>query len=162
MRVLLLTPLHESSEHIAMNLMTKCWHTVLAEEQGYDALSVPNYADYLLQTGIAPNFEASIFMALREIIDWAEVRSNCIVIGNAPKKVPFDIILGVNINHEEGVPLVDLQVEKLKELYGDDPDLGPLINDLYSVDDAEYHAGGSIDQIVELVVNLCQAKKASS
>lgn len=158
MKALLLTPLHESSEHIAMNLMVALGHGRLADLQDFEVLSVPNYADYLHSVGLAPSFEASVFMALSTVRDFADAHKNCIIIGNCDKSVAFDVILGININHEEGVKLPDLQVQKLKELYGNDMDLGPIINNLYCSDDAEYSAGGTVEQIVKLVEDLCQAK----
>lgn len=156
MRLLLLMPLHESSEHVAMKLMVGFGHS----ELGAEALSVPSYADYLKSVGLAPNFETSVIMALSTVRDFAEAHENCVIIGNCSKAVPFDVILGVNLNHEEGVPLPDLQVAKLQELYGDDPDLGRFVNNLYKSSDAEYYAGGTVEQIIELAVNLCQAKNA--
>lgn len=152
MKALLILPLHESSEYIAMNLM------VGLSKKGYETLSVPSYANYLKEVGLAKNFEQSVFMALTTAKDFAVSAPNTIVIGNCDKSIAFDVILNVNINHEEGVPLVDLQLAKLRELYGADPDLGPIINHLYKVEDAEYAVGGTVEQIVELVSNLCKAK----
>lgn len=152
MKALLLLPLHESSEYIAMNLM------VALSKKGYDALSVPSYANYLKEVGLAKNFEQSVLLALTTAKDFAINNPNPVIIGNCDKSVAFDIVLSININHEEGVPLVDLQVAKLRELYGADPDLGPIINHLYNVEDAEYTAGGTVEQIAELVSNLCKAK----
>lgn len=152
MKALLLLPLHESSEYIAMNLM------VALSKKGFDTLSVPSYANYLKEVGLVQNFEQSIFMALTTAKDSALNTPDTIIIGNCDKAVAFDIILNININHEEGVPLVDLQIAKLRELYGADPDLGPIINHLYSVEDAEYAVGGTVEQIAELVSNLCKTK----
>ena len=152
MKALLLMPLHESSEYAAMNLMVELG------KRGYEALSVPSYANYLKEVGLAHNFEQSIFMALVTAEDWARNTPDCIVIGNCIKKVPFDVILNINVYHEEGEPLQDLQVAKLQELYGNDVDLGSIVNHLYTTADGEYSAGGSIEQIADLVVNLCQAK----
>lgn len=152
MRALLLMPLHESSEYIAMNLM------VALRKRGFETLSVPSYANYLLTVELAKNFEASVVMALDTAEEWARENANCIVIGNCTKRIPFDVILNVNINHEEGEPIQDLQVAKLQELYGDDDTLGHIVNHLYSVKDGEYNAGGSVEQIADLVTNLCKSK----
>lgn len=158
MRVLLLMPLHESSEHMAMKLMVDFGHSELAADPDFTALSVPSYANYLASVGLAPNFESSVIMALSTVKDFALAHDNCVVIGNCSKQVPFDIILGVNLNHEEGEPLPDLQVAKLQELYGNDPDLGIYVNNLYKTSDAEYHAGGTVEQIIKLVADLWRAK----
>ena len=152
MRALIILPLNESSEHIAMGLMTGL------DKQGFNALSIPNYADYLTSVHLAKNFEQSIFMALTTAKDFAVDMPNAIVIGNCDKSIKFDVIINVNIYHEEGEPLPDLQVAQLQERYGDDPDLGPIINHLYTTDDGEYTAGGTVEQIVELVTNLCKTK----
>lgn len=152
MRALIILPLHESSEHIAMNLM------VGLTKRGFDTLSIPSYADYLKTVGLAKNFEQSILMALTTAKDFALNTPNSIIIGNCDKAVAFDVIINVNIHHEEGEAIQDLQVAKLQELYGDDPDLGPIVNHLYTTDAGEYTAGGSVEQIIELVTNLCQAK----
>ena len=152
MRALVILPLHESSEHIAMKLM------VGLSKAGFETLSVPSYADYLKSVGLAKNFEQSVFMALTTTKDFALNNENSIIIGNCDKSVAFDVILNVNIHHEEGEPIQDLQVAKLQELYGNDPDLGPIVNHLYTTEDGEYSAGGTVEQIIELVANLCRAK----
>lgn len=153
MKALLLLPLHESSEHIAMKLM------VAFEHKGWETLSVPSYADYLKSVGLASSFEGSILMALVTAKEFALEHTDCIVIGNCAKAVAFDVIINVNIYHEEGEPLQDLQLNKLRELYGADPDIGPIINHTYAAADGEYAAGGTVEQIVELVDKLCRAKQ---
>lgn len=145
-------PLDERAQHLAMNLMVEFSH------KNMEALSVPNYADYLASVGLAPNYEAAIFMALSSAKDFARAHKDCAIIGNCDKQIEFDVIINVNINHEEGEPLVDKQLQKLRELYGTDADLGPIINHTYSEKDGEYAAGGTVEQVVELVLNLCKAK----
>lgn len=152
MKALLLLPLHESSEHIAMQLM------VAFSKKGIEALSVPSYADYLKSVHLAQNFESSVIMALVTAKEFAQEHDDCVIIGNCDTSIKFDVILNVNIHHEEGEAIQDLQIAKLQELYGADPDLGPILNHLYTTQSGEYSAGGSVDQIVELALNLCQAK----
>ena len=153
MRALLITPLHESSEYLTMNLMVAFGH------KGWDALSVPSYANYLHEVGLASSFEASILMALSSVQEFVADHADCVIIGNCDKSIEFDVIINVNIHHEEGVPIQDLQIEKMQEVYGADADIGPIINHLYITADGEYAAGGTVDQIVELVDNLCKAKR---
>ena len=101
MKVLLLMPLNEVSQQLAMKLM------VAAEHAGFDALSVPNYADYLVTTKLAQNVPSSIIMALDAARLYCEEHEDCLIIGNCSNKIKFDLILNVNPYHEEGQAVED-------------------------------------------------------
>lgn len=152
MKALLIMPLAEISQHLAMKLMVE------GGKRGFDALSVPNYADYLFTVGLAPNLDVGIFMALSSIKEFIEDKQDYLIIGNCNHNIPFDVILNVNPYHEEGEVVEDLELQQLQANYGKDPELGAIINHLYKTSDAEYTAGGEAADIIQLVTKLCQAK----
>lgn len=151
MKALLLMPLNEESQYFAMRLMVAFQH------KNIEALSVPSYIDYLQTVKIAKTFEQALLMGLSTTNDFAQ-QENCVVIGNCDRSIKFDTILGVNINHEEGAVVEDLQLQKMREKYGTDQDVGPLINNLYAAADAEYYVGADAEKIVQLVIDLWGAK----
>ena len=153
MKVLLLMPLNEPSQHLSMQLMVGLQH------HNIETLSVPSYIDYLQTVQIAETFEQALLMGLTTAKEFAK-QPNCVIIGNCDKKVKFDVIIGVNPNHEEGEKIDDFQLEKMRKLYGSDIDVGPLINNLYNADSAEYTVGGDATSIVELVRSICQSQPA--
>ena len=152
MKVLLIMPINEASQYFAMQLMVE------AGKAGFDALSVPNYADYLHTVNLAPDYTVATIMALSTTNEFAAEHENCLIIGNCSRAVPFDIIINVNPNHEEGVIVEDLELKQIKVLYGMDLEIGPLINNCYTPAMAESTVGGEATQIIQLVQDLCQAK----
>ena len=151
MKILLLMPLNETSHYLAMQLMVE------AEHAGFDALSVPNFADYLVTTKLAQNVPSSIIMALIAAQLHAEQHENCLIIGNCSTDIKFDLILNVNPHHEEGQAAEDVELLQLQKTFGDDEKLGPIVTNVYHSTDGEYATGATAEQIIELVQNLCQA-----
>lgn len=151
MKILVLTPLHEISEYSCLELMVEL------QRRGVDVISLPSYANYLKEVGIAKNVEQSIFMSLVTAKQYVATHTNCVIIGNCDRSQTFDIIVGVNPFHEEGETIQDLQVAKLKELYGADEQLGPIINNLYTTADQEYSMGASAGAISDFICNVYDA-----
>lgn len=153
MRALLVMPLTEISHYKALDLM------VNGQKHGFDSLSVPSYADYLMSVGLAANMDQAIFMALSTVADFVHnAIGDCLVIGTCSRNIQFDVILNVNPYHEEGEAVEDLELQQLRAKYGTDPDLGPIINNLYSATDGEYTAAADTAAIIQLVIELCKAK----
>lgn len=153
MRALLIMPMTEISHYKALDLM------VSGQKHGFDSLSVPSYADYLTSVGLAKNLDQAIFMALSTVSDFINnTTGDCLVIGTCSRNIQFDVILNVNPYHEEGEAVEDLELQQLRERYGNDPDLGPIINNLYSTADGEYAAAADSEAIIQLVTELCKAK----
>lgn len=151
MKILLLMPLNETSHYLAMQLM------IAAEHKGFNALSVPNYADYLVTTKLAQNVPSSIIMALDAARLYCEEHEDCLIIGNCSTNIKFNLVLNVNPHHEEGQVVEDAELLQLQKTFGDDEKLGPIITNVYHPADGEYSTGATAEQIIELVQNLCQA-----
>lgn len=150
MRALILMPLNETSEHVAISLMCKL------DDSGYDALSMPNYIDFLVMTKIVKSYEQGVVRTLRDALLFVgDHEKNCIIIGNCSKTIPFDVILAVNPQNEEGEKIEDHQLQAMREKYADAPEVLRIINDCYSVEDAEYATGNKVDAIYQLITELC-------
>lgn len=146
MRILLLMPLNEGSEHVSLSLMQNL------QRSGIDTLAVPAFMNYLTVTGLADGFEQSVLKGIISVKDFVSSHPNCIVIGNATKDIHFDEILAVNSNLDAGVEQEDLQLLKMREKYNGEPDVLELL-DTYSAKE-RYSLGGSVEAIGDFIRDI--------
>lgn len=150
MRILILTPVTERAEYSTLHLMAEL------NKRGYNAISVPAFANYLLTVKLADNEEQAIVKALISVRDLPINSGDFIVIGNSPKDIKYDFIFEMNINHEEGVAIADKQLDRMRKKFANDPEIMALLN-TYGVEDADSHLGGTVDQIATFVDNVWKA-----
>jgi hypothetical protein len=133
-KILILTPLDETNVYTNA-AMTK----ILAEK--CNVLSVPMYADYLLQNGIAKNEQEAIVFALASVKHWIEgvekIGRDVIVIGNSSKDIHYDMIIGFNKQSLKLEPDIDLRLKKMQEQFIYSGELEQIVKDTYNEDDCE-------------------------
>ena len=147
MKILVFCPLNEEAEPMAMNLM------VSLNKKGINALSVPNFKDYLVKMGMAANQEEAIFKALTSATDFASVTTDCVIIGNSKRSIKYDVLIEMNVNNEEGVKQTDYQLEKMREKYRQLDELSPILS-CYKADDCESHLGGGVERISQFIEDI--------
>jgi hypothetical protein len=133
-KILILTPLDETNVYTTATIYRMLSDTC-------DVFSVPMYADYLLQTGIAQTEEEAIIFALKSVSIFVDGKEKCpndlIVIGNSTKDIKYDMIIAFN---KEGTKLVaehDARLEKIQEKCKAIKTVSDLVNNVYSEKDCE-------------------------
>ena len=133
-KILILTPLDETNVYTNAAMLK-----ILAEK--CNVLSVPMYADYLLQSNIAKNEQESIVFALASVKHWAEdaekIHRDIVIIGNASKDIHFDMIIGFNKQSLKLEPDPDLRLKKMQELFVNNDELEHIVKDTYNENDCE-------------------------
>jgi hypothetical protein len=133
-KILILTPLDETNVYtnaaMAKILSEKC-----------NVLSVPMYADYLLQNGVAKNEQAAIIYALSSIKIWIKdvekENKDIVIIGNCSKDIHFDMIIGFNKQSLKLEPDIDLRLKKMQEIFIHNEKLENIVKDTYNENDCE-------------------------
>lgn len=147
MKILILTPVYEIGDSFGLHMMAAL------TKNGYDAFSTAAFANYLLAVKLAKNEEEAIIKALITSNNYAAENKNCIIIGNSSRNIKYDVIIEVNVNHEEGVSIEDRQLSTMRTKYEHDQDLAALLSN-YECKDAESHLGGSVEQIVAFIAKI--------
>src|SRR5574344_1004983 len=133
-KILILTPLDETNVYTNA-AMTK----ILAEK--CNVLSVPMYADYLLQSNIARNEQESIVFALASVKHWVEeaekINKDIVIIGNCSKDIDFNMIIGFNKQSLKLEPDPDLRLKKMQEQFIHNDELENIVKDTYNENDCE-------------------------
>ena len=153
--MLILTPVNEGGEYLGIYLQKEL------AKRGISSLSVAAFKDYLKTTQLAANEEEAIFKALVSVKDYVDYNQDCVIIGNSPRSVSYDLITQINVEQKEGELEEDHQLLKMREKYADDEELADLLN-TYISKDAESHLAGPRAQVLELITNLWTTIRNSS
>jgi uncharacterized protein YueI len=133
-KILILSPLDETNvfTHASM-------YKILAEK--CNVLSVPMYADYLLQNKIAQNEEEALIFALKSIdtfLKSAEKSSkDIVIIGNCTKDNQFNMIIGFNKATLKLEAEPDLLLTKMQQKYKEIGKVNQILSNLYAPADCE-------------------------